>query len=410
MPSQIGYFDTLKSVTGKVFTYLASITLTGTDGKIITVTQDTSLDDTVALSKKANLETANSFTNIAPMTTLAESWIGPSSTAGVYFKTGSVGIGKEPITKLHVFDTNRVLSSGASNLSILTTDAQAIDTGGILGLGGLADVNIDFAKIVGRKENSTAGNRDGYFTIAPFLNGTGNVERLRVTSIGKVGIGKLPDYQLELSLDSAGKPGTGGLWTVVSDERIKTDITFADLNRCYEIVKSIPLKRFAWADGVYTEEQVKDRHNLGWIAQDVQKVFDKAVDVKPFTKGVKIPDGVEEYEEQDFTLETVEKEETSIEVRNGVPTQVKKTVKSEKKVILFDTVDVVDEHGSPVMNGDEPLTYQVPKMIKKTRPKFRQDVIEDCLDLNNGQLYAAMYGCIQKLMQKVEALESQRSL
>lgn len=33
MPSQIGYADTLKSVAGKVFTYLASITLTGTDGK-----------------------------------------------------------------------------------------------------------------------------------------------------------------------------------------------------------------------------------------------------------------------------------------------------------------------------------------------------------------------------------------
>uniref|UniRef100_A0A6H1ZYV4 Uncharacterized protein n=1 Tax=viral metagenome TaxID=1070528 RepID=A0A6H1ZYV4_9ZZZZ len=53
MPAQIGYFDTLKSVAGKVFTYLASITLTGTDGKTITVTQDTSLDEAVAMSDKA---------------------------------------------------------------------------------------------------------------------------------------------------------------------------------------------------------------------------------------------------------------------------------------------------------------------------------------------------------------------
>ena len=53
MPSQIGYFDTLKSVAGKVFAYLASITLTGTDGKTITVTQDTSLDEAVAMSSKA---------------------------------------------------------------------------------------------------------------------------------------------------------------------------------------------------------------------------------------------------------------------------------------------------------------------------------------------------------------------
>lgn len=53
MASQIGYYDTLKSVAGKVFSFLASITLTGTDGKTITVTQDTSLDEAVAMSSKA---------------------------------------------------------------------------------------------------------------------------------------------------------------------------------------------------------------------------------------------------------------------------------------------------------------------------------------------------------------------
>jgi len=42
MPAQIGYFDTLKSVAGKVLAYLASITLTGTDGKTLTV-EDNSL-------------------------------------------------------------------------------------------------------------------------------------------------------------------------------------------------------------------------------------------------------------------------------------------------------------------------------------------------------------------------------
>ncbi len=36
---------------------------------------------------------ANSFTLINPLTTIAESWIGPSSTAGIYFKGGYVGLG-----------------------------------------------------------------------------------------------------------------------------------------------------------------------------------------------------------------------------------------------------------------------------------------------------------------------------
>jgi len=53
MAAQIGYYDTLKSVAGKVFTYLASITLTGTDGKTITCTQDFSIDEAGAMSSKA---------------------------------------------------------------------------------------------------------------------------------------------------------------------------------------------------------------------------------------------------------------------------------------------------------------------------------------------------------------------
>ena len=36
---------------------------------------------------------ANSFSLINPLTTIAESWVGPSSTAGIYFKGGNVGIG-----------------------------------------------------------------------------------------------------------------------------------------------------------------------------------------------------------------------------------------------------------------------------------------------------------------------------
>jgi hypothetical protein len=116
---------------------------------------------------------------------------------------------------------------------------------------------------------------------------------------------------------------------VVSDARIKTDIVDADLERCYEIVKAVPLKHFGFRPGVYTDEQIQDKHSLGWIAQDVQQVFARAVSVKPFTMHTPQPDG---------------------------------TVQDE--------------------------------------------VIEDCLDLNSGQMIAALYGCVQALMAKVEALEA----
>jgi hypothetical protein len=53
--------------------------------------------------------------NIASLTTAAESWIGPSSTAGVYFKGGNVGIGTTaPGTKLTVWQSSDALTGGIS--------------------------------------------------------------------------------------------------------------------------------------------------------------------------------------------------------------------------------------------------------------------------------------------------------
>lgn len=51
--------------------------------------------------------------------------------------------------------------------------------------------------------------------------GTGDIEIN--SGGGKVGIGKAPAYQLELSTDSAGKPSTN-TWTIVSDEKVKKNI------------------------------------------------------------------------------------------------------------------------------------------------------------------------------------------
>ena len=136
---------------------------------------------------------------------------------------------------------------------------------------------------------------------------------------GSLGVGvTTPTYQLQLSTDSAAKPGTN-TWTISSDMRIKNDITFADLDTCYTIVKTLPLKRYGWRDDVYSSNVIKDRHKLGWIAQDVETVLPKAV-------------------------------------------------------------ESINAHG-----------------------------YEDCRTLNADQIYAAMYGAIQKLQAKVESLEARLS-
>lgn len=72
------------------------------------------------LSANVVLENAaNSFSLINPLTTIAESWIGPSSTAGMYFKGNNIGIGTAlPTGKIHIHNN----SASALYTIILTTD------------------------------------------------------------------------------------------------------------------------------------------------------------------------------------------------------------------------------------------------------------------------------------------------
>jgi hypothetical protein len=183
-----------------------------------------------------------------------------------------------------------------------------------------------------------------------------NVESARIDSSSRflVGIIASPAHQLQVSTDSAGKPSTN-TWTIVSDERIKEDIELANLDICYDAVKNIPLKRFKWKDEIYTEEQVRDRHKIGWIAQDVEAVFPKAVGAHQFKYNQVFEDAV-------------------------VPAVEEK----------------LDDDGNIIAPAQ-------PERIEQQL--ISEDVIEDCRNLNSDQIYAAMYGAIQKLIGKVESLE-----
>ena len=238
-----------------------------------------------------------------------------SSTTGANFATssGNVGIGTtSPGATLDIKHADQTTGYWESK-GLLIRDVTTANVGiGIYSRGAtehyITSLDDDAASylILGVRKSSS-GNQ---------------VDAITIRGSGNVGIGKSdPNYKLEIGTDSAGKPGVSGLWTVVSDERIKDNIVPANLDRCYEIVKSVPLKHFGFASGVYTDDQIQDKHNLGWIAQDVQKVFKNAVSVKPFTPAI-------------------------------------------------------------------------------------GEVIEDCLDLNSGQMIAALYGCVQALIKKVEALEA----
>jgi hypothetical protein len=98
-------------------------------------------------------------------------------------------------------------------------------------------------------------------------------------SLGLGGVQPGSTYLLQLSRDAAAKPSTS-TWTVYSDRRLKEAIVPADLERCYAIVRSVPLSRYTWRDDVLSPLDVPDRSKLGWIAQDVATAFPKAVEAQ----------------------------------------------------------------------------------------------------------------------------------
>ena len=116
--------------------------------------------------------------------------------------------------------------------------------------------------------------------VATSNSGAGNrVMTSSYVPVPSLGLGKTPGsvYQLDLSLDTARKL-TSTTWTTGSDRRIKEDIQDANLQMCVDLVDAIPLKRFAWKAS-YAPSQT-DRHQLGWIAQDVEEAgLEKAVTI-----------------------------------------------------------------------------------------------------------------------------------
>jgi hypothetical protein len=106
-------------------------------------------------------------------------------------------------------------------------------------------------------------------------------ESMRITG-SNVGIATSnPSFMLELGVDSAAKL-TSSAWIVTSDERVKDNISNADLDRCYEIIEQLPLKEYTYDSNYIPGASLK----WGWIAQDAEQVFPKAVNAIPSMYGL----------------------------------------------------------------------------------------------------------------------------
>jgi alpha-tubulin suppressor-like RCC1 family protein len=115
-----------------------------------------------------------------------------------------------------------------------------------------------------------------------------------VYHLGNVGIGtKIPNYPLHVTGDmfvsSTAYTGSGQTsWTTVSDRRIKDNIVKASYEKCFDNVKNIELYRFNFKDNAVN---TNDTNQLGFIAQEVQSIYPKAVEVNKIKdKNGEIPD------------------------------------------------------------------------------------------------------------------------
>ena len=147
-------------------------------------------------------------------------------------------------------------------------------------------LNFDEWYIYGQ-EASTSSLSLRYHLLNPILDPIGaqwtySSNNTNVYHMGSVGIGTTsPEYSLDVRgaiYSSVGGYTQTGLttWSITSDRRIKENITRASYDICLENVKNIELYNFNFKNNCVN---TNDKHQLGFIAQEVQQVYPKAVEV-----------------------------------------------------------------------------------------------------------------------------------
>ena len=196
-------------------------------------------------------------------------------------------------------------SSASYTLSLNDPTSSAIDVGGSLIFQGFKTSTTslgNFAGIVGKKENGTAGNESGFLGfLTSDASGTFS-EKMRITSVGDVSIGHpgasgqrlrvqgastgSSDYGLVVANSSTASTmlvrndGYGFLlassWAYGSDRRMKENIL--DVENGVDMVLKMKPKHFDYING--------QKDNLGFIAQDVQEIIPQAVSISDEKTGM----------------------------------------------------------------------------------------------------------------------------
>jgi hypothetical protein len=240
---------------------------------------------------------------------ISSQWTNVSS--GIHYNTSNVGIGTtNPISKLHIFDN----STNNTKLTIQNNNVSGTPSIELI-RGTSGDTNIDY-KI---------GNYGGDFKIISSTS-TGDTDYIRITSSGASIYGPTGSPQ----------------WSTVSDRRIKENIERASYDKCYDNINKLELYRFNYIAELKNIN--KDQKQLGYIAQEVQDIFPKAVSLQEFyNDNLCIPDMLSiDISQINYSLYGAVKK--LIEIDNNTDIRIK-NIES-----LLNPSNVVDTASSNVIN------------------------------------------------------------
>jgi Chaperone of endosialidase len=227
-------------------------------------------------------------------------------------KDGNVGIGTAtPRTTLQALGVITSGTSGNANRNTYMLYNPTFSVGEI----GAAEYGVADQPLIACRFGATA---------APLIVGDANSSAYKLRVVG-----------------DASKTASGS-WSAESDARIKKNIVDADLDICYDNIKSLRLRHFEWDDNYLDQFATSDRHVIGFIAQEVIDKFPKAVKVEP---------------NHQFT------------------------------------VHKLDQSGNPIKDEDN-------------REVVEYKYLENFMSLDADQILKTNVGATQLLMKKVEALEA----
>jgi len=191
---------------------------------------------------------------------------------------------------------------------------------------------------------------------------------------GNVGLGTLnPNYQLELSTDSAAKPSTA-YWTISSDARLKENIEDADLDICYNNIKKLRLVEYTWKDDVYPNENVTPIYNTDPINTD--PINTDLDNTDPINSD---PDNTDPVNTDPINTDPINSEPINSEQVNSEPIN---------RTQLGWIADEVEQY--------------LPKSIKK----IKAHNLDDCKTLDSDQIIASMYGTVKKLINEDDIINN----